>query len=315
METCRYLRMQKVRASKLTANFQADWIAQLRSRLINQGWSAVEVASLDDRDVPVRYFEALRRRIAAVPRALEIADDFSCPPEHQAGWKALQEEVRRGDDLNRRLSKRHASLVNPDGLLAEWGVHHFHLGVVPDLNDPAYIERTGPLLYAMVRDRTFFAINVYTHQSFEDIGILESIHRNWPETIRQYRARGVTGGVWSKEEKRALRSNNGNVCIATADGTVYMPISGGVMASGVNAEALRCADYWQIRIQQIQADFERRIDEVLPALRQRGFSAEDEIEAVLKLSDTGMGGMGVFFPKYGVLATLTLVEGGKSSCA
>jgi len=298
---------------RLIANFQADWIAQLRSYLINvQGWPAAEVASLDDRDVRFRYFDAQRRRIAATPRVLKIADDFSCPSGHQAGWEALQEEVRRGDDVNRRLSKRHASLLNPDGLLAEWGVHHFHLGVTPDLNDPAYMGRTGPLLYALVRDRTFFAINVYTHQSFEDIGILESIHRNWPETISRYRARGVTGGVWSKEQRRALRSKNGNVLVATSDGTVYMPISGGVMASGVDAEAVWLADYWQIRIQQIQADFERRLDELLPTLRQQGFCAEEEIEAEFKLSDTGMA---VFFPKYSVVANLTLVDEGKSSCA
>lgn len=313
MPAWRPIRAQKARMPRLIANFQADWIAHLRSYLINvQGWQAVEIASLDDRDVRYRYFEAQRRRIAPTPRVIKIADDFSCPPEHQAGWEALREEVHRGDNINPHLSKRHASLLNPDGLLAEWGVHHFHLGVTRDLKDPAYVARTRQLLYALVTDQTFFAINVYTHQSFEDTGILESIHRNWPETISRYRSRGTTGGVWSKEQRRALREKNGNVLAVTSDGTVYMPISGGVVGSGVNLEAVRLGDYWHLRTKQIQADFERKLDELLPTLRQQGFCAEEEIEAELKFSDTGMA---VFFPRYSVLANLTLVDQGKSSCA
>jgi hypothetical protein len=208
---------------RLKANFEADWITHLRSDLVNvQGWPAAEVASLDDRDVRLRYFDAQRRRIAPAPRTTKIADDFVCPPEHQTGWKALQGKVRKGEDINPHLSKRHASLLNPDGLLAEWGVHHFHLGVASDPMQPAYVGRTGPLLYALVTDQTFCAINVYTHQSFEDSGILESIHRNWPEMISRYRMKRVTGGAWNQAQRRAFRNKNANVFVTTADGTVYM---------------------------------------------------------------------------------------------
>jgi len=289
---------------RLKADFEANWIVHLRSYLVNvQGWPVTEVASLDDRDVRFRYFDAQRRRIAAAPRTIEIADDLVCPPEHEAGWQILQEKVRRGEDINTHLSKRHASLLNPDGLLAEWGVHHFHLGVAPDPKDTAYVGRTGPLLYALVNDRTFCAINVHTHQSFEDSTILESIHRNWPEMISRYRMKGVTGGTWNRDQRRALRSKNANVFVVTADGTVYMPISGGVMASGVNAEAVRLADFWQDKVRDIQANFEKQLDDLLPMLRQQGYAGEDEIEAELKLSEAGVQ---VFLPKYRVLANVTL---------
>lgn len=291
---------------KLKGDFEADWIAHLRSYLVGvQGWLAVEVASLDDRDVRFRYFDAQRRRISTTPRTVKIADNFVCPPEHAAGWMMLQDKIRKGEDINSHLSKRHASLLNPDGLLAEWGVHHFHLGIAPDTTNPAYVERTGPLLYATANDQAFCAINVYTHQSFEDAAILESIHRNWPETISRYRMKGVTGGMWDRSQRRALRSKNANVFVTTADGTVYMPISGGVMASGVNAEAVRLADFWQDRIRTIQADFERQLDDLLPTLLQQGYGGEDEIEAELKVSEVGLQ---VFFPKYSILATLTLVD-------
>jgi hypothetical protein len=292
--------------ARLKANFEADWITQLREQLVNvQGWPPDEVANLDDRDVRYRYFDAQRRRIAPAPRTIKTADDFLCPPEHLTGWGALQERVRKGEDVNPHLSKRHASLLNLDGLLAEWGVHHFHLGVVPDPLNPAYVGRTGPLLYALVNERCFCAINVYTHRSFEDSRVLESIHRNWPDMISQYRLKGCTGGAWTQAQRRAFRKKSANVLTTTADGTVYMPIGGPLMASGIKSEVVWLADYWHTKIQAFQANFERQLDVILPTLRRQGFGGEEEIEAELRLSETGVQ---VFFLKYSVLVSVTIIN-------
>jgi hypothetical protein len=184
-------------------------------------------------------------------------------------------------------------------------VHHFHLGIAADPKNPVYIGRTGPLLYALVSDKAFCAINVFSHQSFEDSSVLESIHRNWPYMISKYRAKGVAGGAWTPEQRRTLRGKNANVLTAVSDGTVYLPITGGVMASGVNAEAVRCADYWQIRIRELQAALESRLDELLPALGQNGYAAEPEIKATLQFSEAGVQ---AFFPVYNVLAILNITD-------
>jgi hypothetical protein len=296
---------------KLKADFEADWVANLRTYLINkQGWPAVEVAALHDGDVPSHYFDAQRRRIAIVPRTIKIGDNFVCPPNHEAGWAVLQDKVKKGENINSHLSTGHISLLNPDGLLAEWGVHHFHLGTTPYPRNPVYTNRTGPLLYAIVGHETFYAINIYDHYSFEDTDVLESIHRNWPETISRYQAKAVTGGVWDKEQRRALRCKNANVCVATADGTVYMPIGGGVMASGINAEAVRQADYWYLKIRGFQSDFEKQLTSLLPTLTQNGYAGEGEIEAELKLFSEAFAQ--VFFPRYNVLANVTLVQSAPS---
>lgn len=268
-----------------------------------QGWSAAQVSALDDGDVCVRFFDARRRRIVAVARAVNIADDFVCPLEHQTGCKALQENVVNGQDINPYLSKRHSSLLNLDGLLAEWGVHHFHLGIAADPKNPAYMARTGPLLYAFVTETVFCAINVLSHQGFEDSRMLESIHRNWPEMIKRYRANGVTGETWSADQRRVLRRKNGNVFTSVSDGTVYSPIAGGVMASGANAEAVRSADYWLIRIRNFQTALEANLDELLPMLGQNGYVGEPEIEVKLQISEAGVPQ--AFFPKYGIQAILS----------
>jgi hypothetical protein len=287
---------------KLKADFEADWIAGLRAHMIQvQGWAPAEVESLDDRDVPIHYFESRRRRLAPQARTLKIADNFRCPSEKEAGWKALQDKVRKGEDLNPHLSSRHAFLLNRDGLLAEWGVHHFHLGTKRDPKNPAFVKRTGPLVYALVDDNTFCAINVYTHNDFEEGSIVESIHRNWPDMISKYQMKDVTGGVWDKTQRRTLRSKNANVFVTTAGGTVYMPISGGVMASGVNSEAVRDADYWQMEIRSFQTRFEDQLADLLPTLAQQGYAGEEELEAELRIVEIGYQ---VFFPKYEVLANI-----------
>ena len=124
---------------KLKANFEADWMAHLRAELTNI-WGA-EIACIPDGDLATYFFETLHRRLRPMPRALKISDDFQRSPAQLAGWQALQNKVAIGGDLNPHLSTRHASLRNPDGLLAEWGVHHFHLGTTPDTRTPGYVQR------------------------------------------------------------------------------------------------------------------------------------------------------------------------------
>lgn len=102
-----------------------------------------------------------------------------------------------------------------------------------------------------------------------------------------------------------LRANSANILTAVSDGTVYMPITGGVNASGMNAEALKTADYWHIWIRELQREFETELDSFLPLLRERGYAGEIDIDAQLMFSDNGLH---ILFPKYGVLAVLNIVE-------
>jgi hypothetical protein len=153
-----------------------------------------------------------------------------------------------------------------DGLLAEWGVHHFHLGIEPSPKDPAYVTRTSRLVYALVDDTTFRAINVYSHDDFERVSVIESLHRNWPEMIDRYRARSVTGALLDEPQRKAIRKKSGNVLVTTSDGTVYMPIGGGVLASGLKMESVIEADHWCMEIQALQDAVEEKIEELTSIL-------------------------------------------------
>lgn len=281
---------------------RASWIPQLRTLLVAQGWSAAEIGAIADDDVPAHYFDAARRRIAEVPRIIVLADTFSCPPQSQAGWDALQEKIRSGQDLNPHRSLRHASLSNPDGLLAEWGTHHFHVGVGRHPSTPGFSERSGPLLFGLVASDTFYAIGIYGHgtRSFADSDILEIIHRNWPDLIARYRVNGVTGEALTPEQRTNLRRANANVASVVADGTVYMPTTGGVMASGMNAEAVRAADSWYYRLRALQDAVQAKLEsEILPTLRANGYTDAEEVEA--RLLVTASGELQALFPAYGVI--------------
>lgn len=138
----------------------------------------------------------------------------------------LLRSERHQNDFNALWSKLHRSIFNADGLLAEWGVHHFHLSAEPDLNDPRYVKRGGPLVFALVDDCAFYAINVYQHGDWERLSIVESLHRNWPEVISKYRLRGVAPEELEEQKQRTLRKEGIHAALRTADGTVYGSIGG-----------------------------------------------------------------------------------------
>jgi hypothetical protein len=120
--------------------------------------------------------------------------------------------------------------------------------------------------------------------------------------ISQHRRQGVPAETLSKTQRRTTRNKNTNVFVSTADGTVYMPIGGGVMTSGVKLESLTRGDLCRDEIRSLQSRFESQLDQLMPTFLQRGYAGEAEIEGQLKISEKGYQ---VFFPKYGVLAHLT----------
>ncbi len=268
-------------------------------------WDPDEIGKLDSREVRAYYFQMLDRRISMRPRALKLADDFQCPAAFEQGWVMLQDKVRRGRDLNPALSKLHSSIFNKDGLLAEWGVHHFHLGQKPDAKNARYVERTKALVFAILDDGAFYSINAYPHSGWEYVQVLESVHRNFPETIRRFRVQGVTAGDWDQDTRRKLRKDNINLATAVADGTVYMPIGGPTTMAGIKMKAMKDADFWLGIVEQLQTGLAAQLDGlIVPLLKERGYHDGDEVEATLKTAGAGKFQFQAYFPQFDALAAL-----------
>lgn len=282
---------------KLKANFESDLIAHARRTLTAQYGS--EVNEIEDKDVMIHFFDSLRRQIAIRPRDIKIAADFRCPPGRENDWKAFQEKVCKGEDLGPHLSKLHESLFNVDGLLNEWGVHHFHIGTQPDHKNPYYVKRDGPLVFALVDESTFYAINVYNHGEWEQLSIIESLHKHWPNVISKYRLRGIPGETLNEKQRRTIRNPGGQAAVATQDGTVYGSIGGVTSSAGNTLNSVEYADMCLRDIRQLQSGFEAALCQVLPALERAGYAGEQELEAELQVTECGFN---VFFPRYGVRA-------------
>jgi hypothetical protein len=289
----------------LVADFRADLLAMARQHL-TADWGA-EVAQISDDDVLIAYFDALRRRPSVRPRKIWIADDFVCPPESLVGWTQLQKKVTDGEDLRPHLSRGHASLSTLDGLLNEWSVHHLHLGIAFSSYNPSLIERSGPVLFTRITPDDFYAINVYQHGAWEQMSVLESLHRNWPDAIKSYRIQGIRGEPLSEAQRRNLRNVNMQTATAAADGTVYMAIGGGVASSGNSAEAVRRADMLWSDAEQLQISVQEQFEKFLPALEAGGYAGQADIKATLVAITPEA--FQVVFPEYGVLANVKL-EGG-----
>jgi hypothetical protein len=281
--------------ARLKADFEADLKAHAR-RVLTAEWGS-EIAAINDANILIHFFDAQRRRIAAHPRTIEIADDFACPPDQQGGWTALQQRIRNGDDLGPHMSTRHKSLVNRDGLLNEWGVHHFHLGMNPHPRDPNYIERTGPVVFALVEQDVFRAINVYEHQEWEELSVVESLHRNWPDAIRPYRLKAnIVAPALANAERRNVRNAGGQTGVTVQDGTVYGSIAGPVSTAGTKYTSVRNADHWVKEVRHLQSYLDNDLSPFMQTLIEAGYGGEEEIDAEFQVAEDGR--YQVFFLKY-----------------
>ena len=247
---------------------------------------------LVDNDALILFFDSQRRRPAIRPRRVWEADNFHCPKENAAGWEVLRKKIINGENIGPHLSHAHSSLANVDGLLNEWGVHHFHISAGPSF-------RSGPLVFGLVTDDSFYAINVFPHGSWESSDIIESLHRNWPHVISRYRIRGIPETALSTKQRRQSRKSNIQAFVTVSDGTVYMAIGGGVATSGVAATAVIQAAKISDEIKRLQVAVQEQLGKFIVHLSARGYVPEKDIKATL----VGIApeGYQIRFPDYDVL--------------
>lgn len=291
---------------KLEAYFVRDWL-DLLADILQSHWG-YDISGVSPDELSYLYFNAEQRRPDQRPRKVEVADSFSCPPELQAGWDRLRSLVESGLDITAHLSKLISLLQNKDSMLNDFGVHHFHLG---DAMNGPFVERTGPLLFALVTKQVFYAIGIFRHGSWADSSVVETIHRNWPEVIARFQIKNCESTNKTTETQRlALRAKNYNSLSTVSDGTVYMPIGGGAVAAGYNALSIVKTD----RQIELLKNLEKHLEERLPQLREElikhGYNdSETVVEARLEITPDRYLAI---FPKYNVSVTL-MTEGWRES--
>lgn len=261
-------------------DFRTDWIAFMRQALTTVGYSNLPTA---DEDVEIAYFNLLSREIAQRPRRVHLSQGFACPPAHQTGFERLRHKVERGDDLRPHQTKTMQNLDFGDGQLNDWGIHHFHLGEKLETNGK-FIERTGPVLFAMFKPDDAYFITIQSHdpaaRPWSDISMLEEAERNWPHLVVglpgvSHRGENPT----STEIERARKA--GVTALVTINGKLVVPPGGGVTTkqpkdkrsgSALGAAASRRMDRVHNQIIEWQQLVAQRKSEILAEAGAKGLA-------------------------------------------
>src|SRR6185503_18659141 len=116
------------------------------------------------------YLEFEARKIDDAPRRVHVSKELQASPERTAHCVALDrlaELARTGQSLQPYQSKQIHSFERNDLLLADWNIHHLHLG--EQLRGQAFATRTGPLLFATFLPDDAYFVAVMDHSSFSEI--------------------------------------------------------------------------------------------------------------------------------------------------
>jgi hypothetical protein len=216
-------------------NLNGDWLNIIKSELTETGY---DFAGLPDDEISILYYTLKKRLIPSRQRIIEKSNSFACPVELQPGLELLERKISAGEDLKPHLSRKLKCLRETDELLFDWGIFHLHLG--SELESDGFIRRTKPVLYARFDDSKAYFINVLNHGAWAMQELLKIIHNNWPESIEQYRLKGVLGveRKFQDNEIKELRSVQINTLIELERGVVYMGPGGGMSASGDSMQSV-----------------------------------------------------------------------------
>jgi hypothetical protein len=230
------------RTPKPEMDFFADLSVVTKQKLIGAGYTVDANATPDS--ICVNYMNVLRRRVAVGPRDVKTAKTLDCPTDLKSGFERFVEKTKSGADLRPHQSTRIKDSDYEDAMLNDWGIHHFHLGTSTTAR--GFIERTGPILYALVTPSTLYCIGVLPHNEWANQEMIEIVHREWPEAIERFRLKGVRLlAPITDQDRLKFRKAGLNAMTSVQDGTVYAPLGGGYTTARTSAMVRMAVNDWR----------------------------------------------------------------------
>lgn len=213
-------------------NFKKNFADIWRNELESVGF---DTSSIEDKDIPFKYFTVVLRTIEKKPRKIYKSATFTCPAELQTGLSMLENKITNGESLFPHQSKSVSNLTSEDSLLYSWSIHHFHLGET--LETSGFIKRSGPVLFAYVTDDAFYMIDIKQHGAWSDKGLLQTLYDNWPSLLQSWKIDGKPEVNLNSKEIGQLRKARINAIVELNDGSSFIGPGYGMTTAGTPVEA------------------------------------------------------------------------------
>ena len=287
-------------------NFKSDLEKIIRMQF--KGNDICYEDSSDFRSLVASYFELLNRMVDPVPRTVHFSDELHISlgkllGESEKNQREKTKEAwgtvfrlcklfEEGQNVNGFLSKginTATGKMSKDGLLWDYGMHHFHL--CKDFDKSGFVKRSDYLLFVILTQTDAYLVDVRLHQDPEKLlwvrqSLVEIVHSNWPQLIKANVIRGVEGSQLTDEEKKELRSENKNINhFMELGGNAIMPLGGGTMANGSSILCGVLADELLHEIKHHQSYFESQPADLRSVLETSGMEIEGEMQFELVLLD------------------------------
>jgi hypothetical protein len=245
-------------------DFHGDLINIFKTELTKAGFSIGK--DLYGDNLALAYLNVVLRRIEPRSRSVKKSSELVCPGGFEAGLELIREKSERGDSLQPHQSKQIDDLLYKDSLLNDWGVHHLHLGTTIDTD--GFIKRTKPVLFTRVTSDSLYMIQIMDHgpgagDVWSKQEIVEIIHRNWPESIKQYRLRGTAlEKKPSDSDIKELRGAGVLTTLEMQDGAIYMPVGGGIASDRTSLQVALAQDEYYRRVHDLEEYFKNNVLEI-----------------------------------------------------
>ena len=258
-------------------DFRNDLYLILKAKIHAGGWDVSHITSLDC--AATSYFSLQRRVVSPRARTVLKSSTFQCPPEVATGLAVLEKSIVLGHDINGHQSRSIAKPSYQDGLMNDWGIHHFHLGEAKDAS--GFVTRTGPVLLARVDDNAVYMLAIRSHglghKPWFEQELVRIIHTNWPGTIARYSLSGVLGirPVPTDSDVEDLRKAGITTMLQMPDGTVYMPLGGGQSTAGTSTADRMAANRILRTAHACQEHVSDKIDAIRACAAEAGFVLQE----------------------------------------
>ena len=254
-------------------------------------------------DLVARYLEMLNRRIVPKHRTVYLSQEFqdtlgSLTRKHAKrgsedaieAWRTafhLRHLLTRGKNVTGFLTKNVRRVSSRDGLLWDFGMHHFHLSRRVDKE--GFVERSGYLLFAIITGEGAYFVDIRPHPEAGGLGwsrqdLLDIVHSNWPELLESHVIRGVEGDILTNREVRNLRATNCNYVVRVR-GRAVSTLGEGMTADGSSAVCQVLGMELLHQVTSHQSYFDGQPAELRFALKAMGVDVAAGVECKLVLLD------------------------------